>query len=212
MNQFQASYMGNLQWFQENTHDVNATDEWKQTTLMHAASNGHLELCTYLLSKGAPVNAQDDAGWAAIIHAIFRGHTHICSLLISHGASVNIRANNLMSALMYAAVEGRKDITRLLLSKGASTDTMCESQYTANRCHRDICALLLSYGASTSAGRIKTVMEIDLLDNLGAMQELINTFIQTPRTLKYYVLKLQPHTNYKLLLTRNTYEREVAAF
>jgi len=122
-----------------------------------------------------------------------------------------------LTSLMIASLNGREEICKLLLSAGASIDKQDEYGWTslmiASRYgHKEVCKVLLSHGASLVGGRYVYGWTSTMKKFHKEILATRKTFAQTPRTLKYYVLKLQPHTNYKLLLTRNTYEREVACF
>eukprot|EP00299_Pterocystis_sp_00344_P015219 c7592_g1_i4.p1 GENE.c7592_g1_i4~~c7592_g1_i4.p1 ORF type:complete len:119 (+),score=22.61 c7592_g1_i4:128-484(+) len=63
-----------------------------QTPLHHAASNGHVELCRFLVENGANVNAACNTGLQTPLHkAAERSHTRTCEYLISVGAFVDSR-------------------------------------------------------------------------------------------------------------------------
>ncbi len=127
------------------------------------------------------VDKQDEYRWTSLMIASLNGREEICKLLLSAGASVGKQDEYGWTSLMIASKYGQKEICKLLLSHGAS---LVGKQYI--------------YGWTSTMKKFHK----EILTTL-------KTFARTPRTLKYYVLKLQPHTNHKLLLTRNTYEREI---
>ena len=69
--------------------DVNAKHKWKQTALMGAAANGHLETVKLLLSRGADVNVVGE-GYTALRWAEEKGHTEVAKVLREAGAKENI--------------------------------------------------------------------------------------------------------------------------
>ena len=66
--------------------DINETNNYGWTALMHAARNGDSELVKLLISKGAQVDLQDDSGWTALMRAARKGYVEIVETLILHGA------------------------------------------------------------------------------------------------------------------------------
>ena len=78
---------------------------------MYAASNGHNQIVTRLLTAGADSIARstgDSNSSTALMMAAERGHIAVVNILLKEGAlpSVNYVNSDGYSALMYAAREG----------------------------------------------------------------------------------------------------------
>jgi ankyrin repeat protein len=85
--------------------DVNARDrDDNRTALMHAAFNGHADVCALLINKGADVNAKSNAfGWTALMHAASRNrNAEICELLLKNGADLEAENSTGMTALEFS--------------------------------------------------------------------------------------------------------------
>jgi ankyrin repeat protein len=99
--------------------DINSPLENGQTAIMYAAQNGHLEICKYLLEKGAKFDNKSFDGRTALTHAIKAGQTEISALLIKNGANINSTDVFGRSPLIYAAFAGDSVSCSLLLTNGA---------------------------------------------------------------------------------------------
>ncbi len=84
--------------------DVNGacTNAYHRSALMQAARNGHEQIVTLLLSKGALINAQDGEGWSALMLASWQGHAPIVKALIARGANTSLVNNKGQTALAIA--------------------------------------------------------------------------------------------------------------
>jgi len=183
LNQFNAAWQGDVQWFEENDYDINKHHPGTGTSLMFASESGRKEVCLLLLSKGASIYEQDSHGQTALMYASKRGYKEICSMLLSKGALIDKQNNYGRTALMIASGNGRKDACLLLLSHGASTD-----KYDSNG---------------------QSALIIAASNGHEEVFKLLQTFSKTPRTLKYHVLKTKPICNNKMLLQWNNYEKEI---
>eukprot|EP00045_Choanoeca_perplexa_P022267 m.8941 g.8941 ORF g.8941 m.8941 type:complete len:175 (-) comp9321_c0_seq2:81-605(-) len=73
----------------DNGTSINATDRDGYTALHYMARQGNLEVCQYLITRGALVNAQTRLGLATPLHrAAITGHLPVIRLLVEHGADV----------------------------------------------------------------------------------------------------------------------------
>jgi ankyrin repeat protein len=112
--------------------NLNATmAESGWTALMLASGEGHSEVVTFLLTKGAKVNTRDSTENTALIRAAVNGKTEIVELLLASGAAVNLKGNWGRTALMLAAQYGYSDIVRALLAHGADVNLKGELGDTA---------------------------------------------------------------------------------
>ena len=79
------------------------------TTLLHlAARNGHLELVTFLIDRGATVDLADDLyGWTALHKAAVGGHPDIVSMLIERGANPKLKTHSCNTPLDFSRILGK---------------------------------------------------------------------------------------------------------
>lgn len=70
--------------------DVNCTDMFQRTPLLHAVMKGYGEIAQYLLIHGADPNFQDQWEWSPLMEALWFGHDHIAAMLLRQGAEANI--------------------------------------------------------------------------------------------------------------------------
>ena len=61
-----------------------------RTALVRAATNGHAEVCQFLVESGANPDAVDLAGIAALHLCAYGGKTDVCKVLIQGGADINV--------------------------------------------------------------------------------------------------------------------------
>src|SRR5690606_38872699 len=114
--------------------DPNAVEPLdQQTALMWAAAEGHLDIVSLLLDKGADPNMQarvselterknadfPSGGFAALHWAARDGNEAMLRLLLKRGANIDARNGDNSTAMMLAIVNDRFDIAALLLELGA---------------------------------------------------------------------------------------------
>ena len=101
--------------------DVNRKlKETGRTAVIYAASNGHVDILRYLLSRpGVLVNAKDKEGKTALIHAVFYARKDAIGILLENKANPNARTNVEESALSFAMKGGRPEIVTILKQAGA---------------------------------------------------------------------------------------------
>jgi hypothetical protein len=91
--------------------DVNVTD--KQSALVQAAANGHLDCVRWLLDHGADVNLQHGANANALHCAAWYGHFEIARLLVERGADLTPLYDN-KTPLQIAREQKRETVARYL--------------------------------------------------------------------------------------------------
>jgi len=65
----------------------------RQTALVFASNEGHLEIVRILIENKANINAQDDRGWTALSEASYMGRTAVVEYLLSKNASTLYSTN-----------------------------------------------------------------------------------------------------------------------
>jgi len=114
---FQFSAYGDIQavksLLESNRTTVNFRDYDRRTALHVAASEGHLEMCRFLLKNGARVNRSDRWGGSPLDDAHRHHHREIIQLLRQEGATTG--SGNRINNLITAAADGDVDEIQMLL-------------------------------------------------------------------------------------------------
>ncbi len=160
-----------------------------------AAVNGDLDW--FLSNKiNADLACNDAVFSTALMYACEDGHYEIVEHLLNEGASINKRDSDGWNALVYAVGEGHNDIVMLMLSRGANTVMESLVEFEQISCVK----YAIEYSQKTT-------------------RVIIEKFIQTPRTLKFHMLKYfskifkpNPKTLAPLLLQWNDYAKETVAY
>ncbi|XP_077071922.1 protein TANC1 isoform X2 [Siphateles boraxobius] len=133
---------------QIDTHDT----LWGETGLTAAAGRGKVEVCEFLLERGAQVQQVNRRGACALFCAVRQGHWQIADLLLQHGADVNVSDKQGRTLLMVAACEGHLSTAEFLLSKGASLASVDKEGLTplswaCLKGHKNVVQFLVEKGA-----------------------------------------------------------------
>ena len=109
-----------IQIFLDQRMNIDVKDQFGNTALMKASSNGHEELVRLLLIKGAIPDIQSNSGgWTALIWASIQGHKETVQLLLLQNANPDLQGNDGCTALMCASEWNEIEIVQLLLNHGA---------------------------------------------------------------------------------------------
>ena len=146
-----------------NGFDINAKDADGLTLLMLAATDGHIEVVSYLIGRGADVSTtcEQQQDFEAMMMACANGHAAVALLLHDQGVDVNKRYAPDSSRgricnqtiLSVAANRGHLDVCRLLIKRGGDMEIVADSGYTAvmwallNGASAEAAELLLDAGA-----------------------------------------------------------------
>uniref|UniRef100_A0A4W6D094 Tetratricopeptide repeat, ankyrin repeat and coiled-coil containing 1a n=1 Tax=Lates calcarifer TaxID=8187 RepID=A0A4W6D094_LATCA len=105
---------------------------WGETVLSAAAGRGRMEMCAFLLERGAGLEIPNRRGMVPLLSAAKHGHTQVRrGLLLKQGADINVTDKQGRTALMLAASEGHASTVELLLSKSASLPSADQDGMTA---------------------------------------------------------------------------------
>jgi hypothetical protein len=96
------------------------------TPLIAAAQLGNVELCRYLLSRGADVNRENLQGESALIVALKRAHPEVALALVDGGADVNLPDGQGQTPLLLAAQFDNPEIVEALLAKHAEINRVIQ--------------------------------------------------------------------------------------
>jgi hypothetical protein len=95
--------------------DVNCTDNTNCTALFHAAANGHLDCCAFLLEHGASLEFRDNNAETPLLHAARRGNLEVVGWLIDRGASLDAKDKMRRTAVVHAVLSGNVALVRKLV-------------------------------------------------------------------------------------------------
>ncbi|XP_068264377.1 protein TANC1 isoform X1 [Nyctibius grandis] len=135
--------------------DINDTDAlWGETALTAAAGRGKLEVCEFLVERGAAVTGANRRGVPPLLCAVRQGHWQIAKLLVEHGSDVNLSDKQGRTPLMVASCEGHLSTVEFLLSEGATLSSLDKEGLTALswaclKGHREVVQYLVEKGATT---------------------------------------------------------------
>lgn len=111
---------------------VSVVDEYGDSPLTLASSNGNGVLVGELLKAGANANDARWNGETALMLAANSGGIEAVRQLLEHGAAVNVAEKSKgQTALMWAAAEGHADVVRLLLEHGADLKAFSKGGWNA---------------------------------------------------------------------------------
>ncbi|KDO19732.1 hypothetical protein SPRG_15062 [Saprolegnia parasitica CBS 223.65] len=88
----------------------------RNTPLLIAAINGHIEPLRALLKYDADVDLPNDDGWTPLLCACDYGHVDCVKQLLAANATVTAVTSNGSTALLLATKKGNTDIVRVLLA------------------------------------------------------------------------------------------------
>jgi ankyrin repeat protein len=89
----------------------------RDTLLIEAADNGHLDVVKLLIENGADVNLKGEAWYGPLHAAAAKGHIEVVKILLENGADINIFHQN--KPLHNAAMNGHIEVAEILLAHGA---------------------------------------------------------------------------------------------
>ncbi|KAA8595842.1 hypothetical protein FQN60_011133 [Etheostoma spectabile] len=92
---------------------------WGETVLSAAAGRGRMEVCAFLLERGAGLEIPNRRGMVPLLSATKHGHTQIVELLLKQGVSLSSADQDGLTALSWACLKGQKDAVQLLAEAGA---------------------------------------------------------------------------------------------
>ena len=84
------------------------------TALALAATNGHSEIVSQLLERGANPNSANTKGLIPLHFAASMGHKRVAELLIAGGSKLDEKTVNKLTPLHFASTMGRIEVARLI--------------------------------------------------------------------------------------------------
>lgn len=141
----------------EHGADTEAQDNDGMTALMHAAKNGLIKECEFLIHCGAKVDAKNPKGKTALMLAAHQ-HPNVCQLLLKHGANVNETDADGNTALLHT-YGSNIESCKVLIGAGANIEhrrPLAQSTllgHTALFNNKDTAQMLLDMGARITIDR-----------------------------------------------------------
>ena len=143
--------------------DVNATNMYNETALLHACNKGNTDAIYILLNAGADPNIANYGGNTGL-HMAADGECskEAMQAIIAHGANVNAVDQRNSTALMRTSNDGHEDTTNVLLNAGADPNIADANGKTSlhhaivGRCNERIVQAIVDKGADVNARDIKS--------------------------------------------------------
>ncbi|KAJ5249624.1 hypothetical protein N7489_000034 [Penicillium chrysogenum] len=164
-----AAYFGiqdAVAYFLQHQYPVDICYRAGYTALKWAISGGHLNVCQFLLSRGADSNISDEKGFTELSFAAQYGREAIVRLLVDWGADVDAPCAWYGSALVAACDEGQLEVTEILLNNKADINRESEVygsplETAAKAGHWKLVTSLLEKGAepNSQGDGIDTVLQ-----------------------------------------------------
>ncbi|CAE7573584.1 kidins220b [Symbiodinium microadriaticum] len=104
--------------------DVNCAGASDRRPIHRAAGAGHLDICEYLVSKGALVNQPDKSGRTSLHWAAIAGYANVVKYLLDNGCDIMAQTAGSMSSLHGACEAGKVEVVRELLAFVASDEAI----------------------------------------------------------------------------------------
>ena len=135
--------------------DLNMSVGRYGSLLGSASHRGDLQMCRYLLAKGASLLPVDEMNRSPLYSACLSGHANVVKLLIEHNADLMAKNCNGWTPINAASRNGHANVVKLLLENKADLSVANIDEWTPlySACidgHIDVIKLLLEHNADLS--------------------------------------------------------------
>jgi ankyrin repeat protein len=123
------------------------------SALIHAADEGHVDIVSLLLDRGARIDQTAKFGDNALHHASANGHQEVVKLLVARGADVNARAQAVWKTVKIGYTPMTHRAVKINGTIQRADDTPKPGEWrtplgvAARGGHKDVVAFLLASGA-----------------------------------------------------------------
>lgn len=111
--------------------DIEAEDQYRETALYKAATNGYDAVVMLLLENGADTEAKGQYWETALQKAAANEHEAVIKLLLEKGADIEAKNSYWETSLNKAAANKHEAVVKLLLEKGTNSEAKDQHWETA---------------------------------------------------------------------------------
>jgi ankyrin repeat protein len=172
-----AAAKGKIKWvkmiLKDRPNVVNSRDIQDATPLIMAAKNGHYDVCSYLLKKGADVNSNAFI-YGTPLHVAKT--TKIAELLLNNGADINAKATKVEDSVLHTASwRGNLEVCGLIIEKGIDVNVNNKLKFTPLHSasafgKSDVAKFLMEKGADFDARNNDGWTPLHLAAGLGKLE------------------------------------------
>ena len=102
--------------------NLDVPDQFSCTPLYLAALNNHIDVCRYLILRGADLECRDANWWTPLHVAVMKGNFEVARLLLRRGADPNLQVREGWTPLHISVFNRHVRLSRLLLKYGADPE------------------------------------------------------------------------------------------
>lgn len=195
----------------------------RQTALVFAANEGHIDIVRMLIDRRANINAQDDKGWTALSEASYQGRYDVVDFLLGKGATTLLstswidsqRYGNALFWCVQSYFNEYKDkvaIVELLLKnnaepEGKNDDNLDTLGIAKQRNYKEIVDLLEKYKKERIAkfneyALLEAIRNHDISNAEKYLKQKVNpnSLLPNGESLLNYAVSAQNYAMVKLLL------------
>ena len=110
--------------------NLDVPDQFGCAPLYLAALNNHIDVCRYLILRGADLECRDANWWTPLHVAVMKGNFEVAGLLLRRGADPNLQVREGWTPLHISVFNGHLRLSCLLLKHGADPEIQDDSSET----------------------------------------------------------------------------------
>ncbi|MDA7845245.1 ankyrin repeat domain-containing protein [Rickettsiales bacterium] len=111
-------------------NNMNATDKYGNTMLMHSISGLNLDATLLLLEGGVDINKGNKFGVSPLHLAVYKQDYRTVAVLLNYEIEIDLEDDTGMTPLMYAVMSGNILLVKMLVENGAMVDIVKDGMPT----------------------------------------------------------------------------------